>query len=245
MKAAFKLLLLVGLIVYLVFAFTRFTRRGSSEVCEVVKVTVADSAQAGFITQEEVCKILKAARIYPVGLPIDSVDSEAIEKALVRNTFIKEAVCYKAPGGRLNVLVSQRMPVLRVIADNGEDYYIDEEGFTMLPQGYEANLVVATGHIDKAFTKRHLVRLGQHIAADPFWNNQIEQINVTSEGEIELVPRVGNQTLFLGRPVNLQKKLENLRIFYKRVMPTVGWNKYSHINLEYENQVICTKAEAS
>ena len=101
MKAAFKLLLLAALMIYLVFAFTRFTRQGTSDVCQEVKVTVADSAQAGFITQEEVCKILKAARLYPVGLPIDSVNSEAIEKALVRNTFIKDAVCYKAPGGRL------------------------------------------------------------------------------------------------------------------------------------------------
>lgn len=245
MKALLKLLLLLGMVTYLVIAFTHFTRQGDKTVCSSVKVAVSDSLNAGFITQEEVCRILKKNKVYPVGQLMDSINGRVIETTLNKHSFIKSTVCYKGPGGRINILVEQRMPVMRIMAANGEDYYIDEEGFAMRPDGYEANLVVATGQIDKAYARKYLVRLGKHLQTDDFWNNQIEQINVTPEGCMEMVPRVGDHMLYMGKPVNLQRKLNNLRTFYEKVMPTVGWSKYSLINLEYENQVICTKSRKS
>lgn len=241
MKVLLKLVFLLCVVVYLVLAFTRFSRSGDDTVCSSVKVAVADSLNAGFMTQDEVCRILKENKVYPVGRKMDSVSGRVIETVLNKHPFIKETVCYKAPGGRLVILVTQRMPVMRIMAANGEDYYIDEEGFAMRPDGYEANLAVATGNIDKAFARKYLVRLGKHLQADEFWNNQIEQINVTPEGNMEMVPRVGDHVLYMGKPINLQRKLKNLRTFYEKVLPTVGWNKYSLINLEYENQVICKK----
>lgn len=243
MKVLLKLILLLVLVVYLVLAFTRFTRGGDGTVCTVVKVAVADSLDAGFITQDEVREILQRNRLYPVGRPMDSVSGKEIEDVLDRNPFIKESTCYKAPGGRVHILVTQRMPVVRVLSDNGDDYYIDEEGQPMRPAGYEANLVVATGRIDKAATRKSLVRLGRILQEDEFWNDQIEQINVTPEGNFELVPRVGDHLIGIGKPERLTQKLRNLRTFYERVLPTVGWNKYSRINLEFENQVVCKKAK--
>jgi len=241
MKVLLKLILLLALIVYLVLAFTRFTRGGDDTVCTLVKVAVADSLNAGFITQDEVCEILQRNKLYPVGRPMDSISGKDIENVLNRNPFIKGSTCYKAPGGRVHILVTQRMPVIRILSDNGDDYYLDEEGFPMRPAGYEANLVVATGRIDKAATRKNLVRLGKMLQEDEFWNDQIEQINVTPEGKLEMVPRVGDHLLYLGKPDHLPRKLRNLRTFYEKVLPTVGWNKYSRINLEFENQVVCKK----
>ena len=62
---------------------------------------------------------------------------------------------------------------------------------------------------------------------------------------MEIVPRVGDQIVYLGTLDNFQKKLRNLRIFYDKAMGTVGWNKYKRINLEYDNQIICTKRNKS
>lgn len=78
-----------------------------------------------------------------------------------------------------------------------------------------------------------------------FWNNQIEQIYVSrgkkNERVIEIVPRVGDHIVYLGTINNFEKKLNNLKIFYDKAIKTVGWNKYAKVNLEYENQIICTK----
>jgi cell division protein FtsQ len=76
---------------------------------------------------------------------------------------------------------------------------------------------------------------------DKFWNAQIEQINVLPTREIELIPLVGDQTIFMGTIYNYEKKLSRLKRFYTEAMNKVGWNKYSRINLEFDNQIICTK----
>jgi len=40
---------------------------------------------------------------------------------------------------------------------------------------------------------------------------------------------------------NIVEKFRNLKAFYLHKINSVGWNKYSIINLKYKNQVVCTK----
>ena len=83
--------------------------------------------------------------------------------------------------------------------------------------------------------------LVNYINDDNFWSAQIDQIYVDSNDEIDLIPRVGNQTIHLGTIENLKGKLRNLEAFYDKVLPEVGWNKYSVINLEFKDQIVCKK----
>ncbi len=240
MKLLLKLLVILGLAVYLGFAFAKFSGQGSSQKCDAVKVSIADSTHAGFITAEEVERLLHKAKLYPVGKLMDSIDNHAIEQALLKNAFIRDVECYKSAGGTFNVLVTQRLPLLRVLAENGDNYYIDANGKPMAPQHYKADLVVATGAIERKDLKS-LVALGNFLYEDPFWSKQVEQIHILPNKEIEIIPRVGEQSIFIGEATNLKKKFRNLRVFYERVMPEVGWNKYSTLNIAYENQIVCTK----
>lgn len=243
MKTLLKLFLLLAIVVYLVFAFTRFTRSKDTTRCTQVAMVVTDSAHAGFITKAEVERILKEKHLYPVGQLLDSVNSKRIEDTLKRNPFVSNAVCYKTPGGRINVVITQRLPLLRVMAGDGSSYYLDEQGNAMQPMHYVADLPVVTGRADHAYVRLHLLPLGTALRNDPFWDGLVEQINVNAEGEVELVPRIGAQLISLGLPTGFGRKLSNLKHFYAKVMPAVGWNKYSNINLEFENQIICTKTK--
>lgn len=133
MKTLLKLFLLLAIVVYLVFAFTRFARSKDTTRCTQVAMVVTDSAHAGFITKAEVERILKEKHLYPVGQLLDSVNSKRIEDTLKRNPFVSNAVCYKTPGGRINVVITQRLPLLRVMAGDGSSYYLDEQGNAMQP----------------------------------------------------------------------------------------------------------------
>ena len=64
---------------------------------------------------------------------------------------------------------------------------------------------------------------------------------LTDNDEIDLIPRVGNQIIHLGTTENYEGKLRNLEAFYDKVLPEVGWNKYSVINLEFKDQIVCKK----
>ena len=39
----------------------------------------------------------------------------------------------------------------------------------------------------------------------------------------------------------MAKKLERLRKFYRYGLAQTGWNKYSRISVEFDNQIICKK----
>jgi cell division protein FtsQ len=106
---------------------------------------------------------------------------------------------------------------------------------------YAANLPVVTGHVTSKYAIKHLLPLGQYIQEDEFWDSMIEQINITENGNVELVPRVGNHIVYLGKPEQFEDKLYRLKIFYEKALSQIGWNKYSRINLEFSNQIICTK----
>lgn len=244
-RTIFKLALLAGLFVYLIFAFTKFAQTDDKSICRHVYITIADSSHAGFITPEAADEILRKSGQYPVGKQMNQIDGALIEETFLRNTFIDSVACYKSPNGVVNVLIEQRLPLMRIIADNGDDYYLDEKGNLMNPQGYAADLVVATGNISRAYAKKKLVSLGLYLKDNPFWDNQIEQIQVDSKQDLFLVPRVGKHTIAFGTADSISQKFRNLYAFYEKVLPEVGWNKYSEISVEHVSQIVGRKEKKS
>jgi cell division protein FtsQ len=104
-------------------------------------------------------------------------------------------------------------------------------------------VAIVTGNVDKTFATKELYEFGMFLQKNPLWQAQIQQINVTPSKELELVPRVGDHIIFLGKPGNYKNKFERLKTFYKKGLNEIGWNKYSRISLEFNNQIICTKKE--
>lgn len=241
MKNLLKVLFLIVLLVYLVLAFTNFNKPDDKAVCRQVDIVVDDSTKAGFIQVDEVVRILKSKHLYPEGKRIDFVDSRKIEQTLLENPFIENVLCYKTAADGLRIEVSQRLPVMRVMSDSGGNYYIDRNGRVMPQLNYPADLVVATGNVTPAYARTHLVPIGKLLQNDSFWNDQIVQIHVDRQGNLELVPRVGDHLVYMGSPSGFRRKLNHLKIFYEKVLNKVGWNKYSLISLEFDNQIICKK----
>jgi cell division protein FtsQ len=56
-----------------------------------------------------------------------------------------------------------------------------------------------------------------------------------------MVPRVGNHIIEFGEAENIEEKLDKLYTFYLNGMNKIGWNKYSKLNIEFGNKVICTQ----
>lgn len=228
---------------YLVYVFARVPGKGVLGKCEQVNFIIADSTHAGFITADEATRLLQKAKLYPVGRPMEKVNGLQIEATLEKNEFIEKASCYKSGNSTVNILIEQRLPLLRILTDDGENYYLDSKGKPMAPRGYVADLIVATGSISREFAKTKLTTLGHFLRTDDFWNSQVQQIHVNTKGEVSLMPRVGGHTIILGKVDNIDRKFRNLLAFYEKVMPQVGWNKYYEISVEHPTQIICRKAD--
>lgn len=240
-SVVFKIILLFSVIGYLVFAVVRYSTAANTNVCKSVSIEIADSMHANFISKKDIEDKLRAMKMHPEGRSMAEISPQGIEQALERDSFIRHAMCVETPGERVRIVIAQRIPLLRIVADNGENYYIDDEGTRMEATGYEADLAVATGSIDPQYAKRELLLLGQFLRKNDFWDKQVQQICVRPNHDVDLVMRVGDQIVHFGKVENIEKKFRNLKAFYKTIMPKVGWKRYKEITVAYDNQVIGKK----
>lgn len=248
----------VILAIYLVFVFTSFDRKNESKaICSKVNIEIADDATSGFIDTKVIKKRLQKAGAYPIGKPLNTVNTRAIEEMLRTSPFVKTAECYKTEGGTVYISVTQRMPVIRIKADNGDDYYVDDNDCIMPRSNYTSDLIIATGSISRRYATTCLSPLGKTIMQNDLWKNLVEQINILPDQNVEIVPRIGNHIVLLGKlPEDIDRKkreeaiadffnhkMERLEKFYRYGLSEVGWNKYSYVNIEFDNQIICRKGK--
>ena len=177
-------------------------------------------------------------------MPMSEISSRKIEDALRRNPFVETAECHKTQSGLVCIKVRQRVPVVKVMAASGDNYYIDSYGSVMPENRYVNDLIVATGQISRKYAQTHLSRVVNDIIQDKFWQSQIVQVNVLDDGTMELVPRVGDHIIYIGMPTGINRKLERMRKFYLYGLNKAGWNKYSYISVEFDNQIICKKVKS-
>ncbi len=231
----------VAILSYLLFAFFAFSYKPDKQVCKGVQVLIKDSARLRFITKKEIILCLEQQELNPVGINLQTVQTEAIERLLKRQPRIKNAECYKTPSGIVFIEITQREPILRVM-NSGRSYYVDREGEVMpVSSNFAAYVPIVTGAVNEEFAKGQLYDFALYLRRNAFWNAQIEQIHVDYSEEIELIPRVGNQIILLGKLDNYEYKLDKLFSLYKNGFSKTGWNCYRQINLKYDNQVVCTK----
>lgn len=238
-------LLTLGLGVYIAYAMLFLSKPDENEKCVAVELTVKQDEKSAFIDKKDIEDILKAAHVYPAGMLMKDVDTEKIEQLIAKNEFISKVECYKSANGKLCISVEQRIPIIFVAPDGKDSYFVDSQGKIIPDKGNATNLVVANGDIDEKYASTKLAEFAQFLQGNEFWNDQIEQVyvqkNQKGERVVELVPRVGNHVVFVGKLDEYQRKLNKLETFYKKAVKTVGWEKYARVNLEYDGQIICTK----
>jgi cell division protein FtsQ len=228
---------------YLLLAITAFNKPDErASICKEVCINIEKDLVDGFLTTNKVRQLLQEHRLYPVSEPMQHINTRQIEETLQANELIEHVECYKNQTGRVFIDIRQRVPVVRVMAENDTlDYCVDSHGQVMPVRGYSCNVLVATGHIGRTFACKKLAPLAGVIIADKFWRNEVVQINVLPDGSIELVPRVGEHIAYLGQPIDIEKKLDRLRQFYRYGLSQAGWNHYSRVSVEFDNQIICKK----
>ena len=234
-----SVVLLAGYLGYSVFAMT--DRHEDTRLCRGVDLHITDSLHFDLINEEMVMTVLQEHSIDPVGLPLNEIDPEEVEAILLMHPLVGKAQCYKTGGDLLRINLSSKVPLVRVMNNRGQDFYVDSRGEILSQHSLAVQLPVATGYIDRRFAANELLQVVRALDCSEFWKAQVEQINVTRDEQIELVPRVGDHLLILGTAENVEDKLARLMNFYEKGLDNVGWNKYRSISVAYDNQVVCKK----
>lgn len=241
MKKALLFISVFLVVGYIVFAILQFSSRSSEEICNEVYIQVTDSTVVQFISANDIRAFLERGQMLPVGEKIANINTEEIEKKLEAVPVIETAEAYFSPKGSLYINITQRKPIVRVMTSSS-DYFVDESA-QIIPVGSNFNvyLPIATGNVDTIYSQTALYDFAMFLKKHEFWNAQIEQIDVLTNKDVVLIPRVGEHQVILGQIEGHEQKLNQLMEFYKNGLNEAGWNKYDKINLKFEGQIVCTK----
>lgn len=211
--------------------------------CIGTMVNISDSAEYRFVNKTDILKYISAANINPNGLSYKNIDLHNMEKKISEIPFVKDAQCYKSPGGYLCININQRKPILRIKTPTQELYLDSEGGLMNTSTAFSAYVPVLLSEktLNKTYLKTDIYEFANYVYNDKFFNALVEQIYIDSNGGVEMVPRVGSQIVVLGTTDDYKKKMERLKKLYVSGFSKVGWNKYKKIDLTYDNQAVCTK----
>jgi len=235
------------LIVGGIIAFTE--RRQSTASIKDITIKMVNINDNHFLDENDITELMQLNKENLKGASLDRVNLKEVEKKIRRQPFIKDAQLYSDLKGNLVVSTELRRPIARIVRNNGPDGYIAEDGTVMpvsskftsrviLISGTYVREILRQSNLNNSDDGKNLITLINTIREDEFWSAQIAQLDIDSKTRITIFPQVGDERIEFGKPENLDIKFKKLMIFYKEILPRMGWNKYSRINLEYEGQIV-------
>jgi cell division protein FtsQ len=247
--------LVAGTIILLAFTDLEYKQK----TCRSFRVDVLNASDQSMITSEEILNLVNDRFGKIEGSPLARVDLYQMENLVLSNPYVSSCEVFQTMGGNLVLKARVREPLVRVINLDDDQYYLDVTGCVMpVSQIHPSHVPIASGFIPDKFISLdksekslniypdssvlHMVfPVAFFISKDDFLKSFIDQIYITDQKEIELVPKIGSQTIIFGDALDAHEKLVNLKTFYLKVMSNIDWNTYKSINLKYKNQVVCLK----
>jgi len=226
-----------------------FTIKQSQQLrCAGIKVDVTDSIQQKFIRSDDIRQWVNRNHPAIFGQLLGSINLRKIEDGLRKIQSIEDVAVYTnvfdngvKSFGSLVVKVKQRVPVFRVVGA-GHAFYMDKFGKTInWSPRFTPRVLIVGGIVSAEYARKRLLPLINFINDDSFWSAQIDQIYVNAVGELSMIPRVGEQIILFGEPEDFQIKFRNLKALYTDGFKNGGWSIYKTINVEFRNQIVCTK----
>lgn len=229
---------------------------------ESVSVVLQKKKEA-FITEKEILHIVEKKIGKIQGKQIKDLDVGDIETLLLQNPYLSKADFHTGITGKVVITVRQREPVVQIFNVFGEHFWLDSVGYYMPPSVHAIpNTIVANGNIpckvseianghintDNMEAKNKcssilskILYIALSIEKDSLLCCQIDQIYVNSPRDFHLTPKIGSGIIEIGDVENLRQKLYKLKHLYSEGFLYDGWDRYRKINLEFKDQVVCTK----
>jgi cell division protein FtsQ len=222
-------------------------RKQKAEVCRDIVITIKGAGEQLFIDKNDILQTVNTvAHGSVISKPVGKIKLASLERALEKNAWIADAETYFDSRDVLHIIVNEREPVARIFTTNGQTFYIDSNGKQMPVLFKEtARVLVVTNftgarkyNAADSLMAADVKAIANAIFRDPFWKEQIGQVDITPKGNYDAIPVIGNHIIRLGKAENIVTKLSNLFLFYKQVLAKTGFDKYATVDVQYNGQVI-------
>ena len=218
-------------------------------LCSDVKIEITGAEKDAFIDEKDVLDLINSPRNI-IGKDLSKIDLKALESALEKNLWVKNAEMFFDNNQLLHVNIEERQPIARVFSAEGSSFYVDSSAIRLpLSDKLSARVPVFTNFpSDKevltqsdSVMLKNVMTIGKFILADSFWMAQVAQIDITPSATFEIIPTIGDQVIEIGNADDLENKFNRLYSFYKQAWLQNGLNKYEKIDVQFNNQVVAVK----
>ncbi len=225
------------LLAMIVFFYGFAEKRNNDRKVEKVEVHFTQSENL-YVSEESVNKLLIQNKIEVTSIGKETLDLNRVESLLNNHEMIENAEVFLTLDGILKTKISQRRPIGRVLGN--EAYYLDRLGKKMpLSKSYSARVPVLINveenEIEEVFP------LVDYINKDQFLTEHITSITGLEAGMYQLELRQMDFNIFFGKVERIEDKFNNFKAFYKKALKDDLINTYKMVDLQFGNQVVCTK----
>ncbi|MEG0033236.1 MAG: hypothetical protein RR689_02910 [Mucinivorans sp.] len=254
----------VVLLVVLVASFVLLIQKRDTQRCDKVVITVSDSARLGFVDSPMVVRWLDSAKVDPRGELIARVDLFSIRSAILGQPYVRSVDVNSTMKGEVIVTLRQNCPLIRVLGENGYNFYADTLG-NILPYSdhYTLDVPLVTGTPQFSFAPnffglldqknrandvkylKKLINFVNIIEKDKFLSRLITQIYILPDSQIELITATDGQTIVLGGVDGVEKKLDKVRDFFAQAPRDVASGMPCRLIMKYKDQIILVKNQRS
>ncbi|TQI69884.1 cell division protein FtsQ [Gramella sp. Hel_I_59] len=202
-----------------------------------IKVSFTETENL-YVTEEVVNKLLIQSNDSVSSIDKETLDLNRVEAMLNDHDMIENAEVFLTLDGKLKATVSQRKPIGRVAGNSS--FYLDRNGEIMpLSEYYSARVPLMFGF--DGSTVAEVYGIVSYIQNDDFLRKHITGITRLNAEAYALELRENDFQVYFGDTTKIDLKFNNFKAFYKKATKDKKLNTYKKVNLQFGDQVVCTK----
>ena len=202
-----------------------------------IKVSFTETENL-YVTEEVVNKLLIQSNDSVSSIDKETLDLNRVEAMLNDHDMIENAEVFLTLDGKLKATVSQRKPIGRVAGNSS--FYLDRNGEIMpLSEYYSARVPLLFGF--DGSTVAEVYGIVSYVQNDDFLRKHITGITRLNAEAYALELREDDFQIYFGDTTEIDLKFNNFKAFYKKATKDKKLNTYKKVNLQFGDQVVCTK----
>ena len=237
MKSKLGYIKFVLLLALMAFLYGFAEKRHSQRKLTGSEVHFTDNENL-YVTVDAVNKLLIQNEEANENLGQETLDLNKVETLLNSHDMIENAEVFLKLDGKLSAIVTQRKPIGRAVGNTS--FYLDKNGEVMpLSENFSARVPLMLGFDESNILMAY--PLVSYIKNDSFLRKHITTIQRLENGRYELKLRKADFVVYFGEIKNIALKFNNFKAFYKKASKDKKLDTYKRVNLQFGNQVVCTK----
>lgn len=221
-----------------------------AKVCRAVHIELKNAESNPFLTQGDVRHLINTDN-HLLGTPLNEIHLTAVEKRLRETEYVRGVQAHFNPKGELNLNAELRVPIARFLDNSRQSFYLDSD-LNVMPLNHKRSVQVllVRGNVlatqPRAFVphpepRPELLRIVEAIHRDTLLKSWLAEAYVEPNGFITFYPEFGQMPIEFGTAHGYAAKLRKLRAFFTQVIRQTGWDRYTRLRLQFENQVVAVR----